>query len=344
MWRTSEPEKQSNENTDSEFADDENDVFFNDKPLLNLLPDRQQVDEVETQNDKNKKGKKEKKKKRVQVQIADDEEDVSGSDDEKQKKPEKSGKGLSADSDERMIKIAVPNHSYCSNIIKTNKYTLLNFFPLNLLEQIVDPINFYCIFLIILQIIPQISVSSSLPTLLIPLICSMILRGMKEGREDIHLANEAQEVNGRKTEIMRKDKLKVTTWDNLFPGDIIIIKDGEIVPADCLVLYSSNTYRECCYLDPRSLNGSQHLIRKDILKYPEKIDEDNPIDYCNYFVNSKVTYEKENPDYNSFKGKLELVDVSLPITVDNIVFRGAILKNTDYIYCVVLYTGLVYKK
>ena len=328
-----------------EFGDDENDAFFNDygvkdKDGLERAQDGE-GDEMPKGSRKKKKGKKGKKKqKKVQIQKEEEEEELmSDSDDDNNKKAGKGSKGTGGSSNERVIKIAVTNYSYCSNNIKNHKYTMLTFLPHNLIEQLIDPINLYVVILIALQLLPVVTVSDSLPTLLLPFIGSLLLRATKELREDNHLYNEGQEINGRKVDVMRKDKLKTTTWDQLYPGDVIIIKDGETVPADCLLLYSSNTYRECCYLDPRSLDGSQYLMKKDILKYTENISEDNPIDYCNYFVNSKITYEKENPDYNSFKGKLELVDGSLPITIENIVFRGAILKSTDFIYGVVLYTG-----
>ena len=92
-------------------------------------------------------------------------------------------------------------------------------------------------------------------------------------------------------------------------------------------------------MDPKTLNGGENLIKRNIVRYPEKIDEDNAIDYCNYFVNSEVIYEKENMNYESFSGTLKLVNTTVPLSLDNILLRGAILKNTDFVYCVVLYTG-----
>ena len=73
--------------------------------------------------------------------------------------------------------------------------------------------------------------------------------------------------------------------------------------------------------------------------YSEEIQEENPIDYLNYFVNSKINFNKSNPDIFNFEGELELVDIKIKLSIENFMQRGSILKNTEFIYGVVIYTG-----
>lgn len=71
-----------------------------------------------------------------------------------------------------------------NNYIKTSKYTLLTFLPLNLLEQFQRIANFYFLILLLLQLIPQIS-SLTPVTTAIPLIGVLALTAVKDAYDDI---------------------------------------------------------------------------------------------------------------------------------------------------------------
>lgn len=75
---------------------------------------------------------------------------------------------------------SVPQNNY----IKTSKYTLLTFLPLNLLEQFQRIANFYFLILLLLQLIPQIS-SLTPVTTAIPLIGVLALTAVKDAYDDI---------------------------------------------------------------------------------------------------------------------------------------------------------------
>lgn len=71
-----------------------------------------------------------------------------------------------------------------NNYIKTSKYTLFTFLPLNLLEQFQRIANFYFLCLLLLQLIPQIS-SLTPVTTAIPLIGVLALTAVKDAYDDI---------------------------------------------------------------------------------------------------------------------------------------------------------------
>lgn len=77
-----------------------------------------------------------------------------------------------------------------NNFIKTSKYTLLTFLPLNLLEQFQRIANFYFLCLLLLQLIPQIS-SLTPVTTAIPLIGVLALTAVKDAYDDIVSAYNA---------------------------------------------------------------------------------------------------------------------------------------------------------
>lgn len=55
----------------------------------------------------------------------------------------------------------------------------------------------------------------------------------------------------------------------------------------------------------------------------------------------KGTIECENPNdmLYRFEGTLFLRDIVAPLGVDQILLRGSVLKNTDWVYGIVVYTG-----
>ncbi len=69
----------------------------------------------------------------------------------------------------RSIRMNDPDYEVCDNRIKTSKYTLYNFLPLNLLVQFSKVANVYFLVIGIMQMIKSISVSGGFPVIFIPL-------------------------------------------------------------------------------------------------------------------------------------------------------------------------------
>lgn len=86
-----------------------------------------------------------------------------------------------------MIRDEIANrHFYCvlqNNYIKTSKYSVLTFLPLNLFEQFQRLANFYFLCLLVLQMIPAISSLTPITTA-IPLIGVLTLTAVKDAYDD----------------------------------------------------------------------------------------------------------------------------------------------------------------
>lgn len=91
------------------------------------------------------------------------------------------------------------NNIFQSNFIKTSKYSILTFLPLNLFEQFQRLANFYFLCLLVLQLIPAISSLTPVTTAL-PLIGVLGLTAIKDAYDDIvrtysvHLQAQADEL------------------------------------------------------------------------------------------------------------------------------------------------------
>lgn len=75
-----------------------------------------------------------------------------------------------------------------NNYIKTSKYSVLTFLPLNLFEQFQRLANFYFLCLLVLQVIPAISSLTPITTA-VPLIGVLALTAVKDAYDDFVSGN-----------------------------------------------------------------------------------------------------------------------------------------------------------
>jgi len=86
-----------------------------------------------------------------------------------------------------------------NNYIKTSKYSVLTFLPLNLFEQFQRLANFYFLCLLVLQVIPAISSLTPITTA-VPLIGVLALTAVKDAYDDF-VSTDSQAVSSIKENI-----------------------------------------------------------------------------------------------------------------------------------------------
>jgi phospholipid-translocating ATPase len=151
---------------------------------------------------------------------------------------------------------------YVNNVIRSSRYTLLNFFPRQLLAQFSKLANFYFLIVSILQMIPGLSTTGTYTTI-IPLLIFVGISMAKEGYDDIRRWRLDREENNRDALILdrewhsnRQDETqwKSTKWHDVKVGDVLLLKRNDPVPADLTLLHvddpSSATYIEVCKFLP----------------------------------------------------------------------------------------------
>ncbi|KAL6969722.1 putative phospholipid-transporting ATPase 9 [Sarracenia purpurea var. burkii] len=222
---------------------------------------------------------------------------------------------------------------YVGNSVRSTKYTAASFFPKALFEQFRRVANFY--FLVVgtlafTPLAPYTAVSAILP-LVVVIGATMV----KEGIEDWRRKQQDVEVNNRKVKIHRGDGLfEHTEWKNLRVGDIVKVEKDEFFPADLLLLSSS--YEDAiCYVETMNLDGETNLKLKQALEVTSFLHED-----CN-FKDFKALVKCEDPNANlySFVGSMEFEEQQHPLTPQQLLLRDSKLRNTDYLYGAVIFTG-----
>ncbi|KAF6292461.1 ATPase phospholipid transporting 8B2 [Rhinolophus ferrumequinum] len=146
---------------------------------------------------------------------------------------------------------------YASNCIKTSKYNILTFLPVNLFEQFQEVANTYFLFLLILQLIPQIS-SLSWFTTIVPLVLVLTITAVKDATDDYFRHKSDNQVNNRQSLVLINGTLQQEQWMNVCVGDIIKLENNQFVAADLLLLSSSEPHG-LCYIETAELDGETNM-------------------------------------------------------------------------------------
>ncbi|VFV34210.1 probable phospholipid-transporting, partial [Lynx pardinus] len=144
-----------------------------------------------------------------------------------------------------------------SNCIKTSKYNILTFLPVNLFEQFQEVANTYFLFLLILQLIPQVS-SLSWFTTIVPLVLVLAITAVKDATDDYFRHKSDNQVNNRQSQVLIDGSLQQEQWMNVRVGDIIKLENNQFVAADLLLLSSSEPHG-LCYIETAELDGETNM-------------------------------------------------------------------------------------
>ena len=243
------------------------------------------------------------------------------------------------------LKLREINYELNANLIRTTKYTLFNFLPKNLFEQFHKIANIYFLLLVILQFVPAFGIDTAYMGVL-PLLSILVATALKDGFEDYKRYKQDTFVNFQSTHMIQNkenvdhlklnelDKLKQSQWKDVSVGNLIYIGQDKPIPADCLIVYTSDP-AAICYVETKNLDGETNLkiyqaINNNLI---EPWLNSNPV---------KIEYEDPNPNLYSFQGLISIdstTENTLRLDYRHVLLRGSILRNTDYCIGLVLYSG-----
>ncbi|KAK6173412.1 hypothetical protein SNE40_016867 [Patella caerulea] len=229
---------------------------------------------------------------------------------------------------------AVQPVRYCSNEISTAKYNFFTFFPKFLFEQFRKYANIFFLFIALIQQIPNVSPTGRYTTA-VPLLLILMVSAIKEIIEDFkrHRADDA--VNNRKAQVLRGGTWQTIKWTQVNVGDIVKVLNGGFFPAD-LILLASSEPQAMCYIETSNLDGETNLkLRQGTTHTSDVLTSED-------LFNMKGVIECELPNRHlyEFVGNIRPSGKSAyPVGTDQLLLRGALLKNTNWIFGVVVYTG-----
>uniref|UniRef100_A0A4W5KCD2 Phospholipid-transporting ATPase n=1 Tax=Hucho hucho TaxID=62062 RepID=A0A4W5KCD2_9TELE len=230
--------------------------------------------------------------------------------------------------------LCLKKSKYSGNGIKTYKYNALTFIPLNLFEQFKRVANLYFLALLILQIIPEIS---TLPwyTTLVPLVLVLGITAIKDLVDDLARHRMDKEINNRKCDVLLDGRFQESKWMSIHVGDVVRLKKNDHIPADILLLSSSNP-NSLCYVETAELDGETNLKFKMGLKVTdERLQEEHQLAQ----FDAMIVCEEPNNRLDKFTGTMRWRKDRFPLDLDNMILRGCRIRNTDVCHGLVIFAG-----
>uniref|UniRef100_A0A8C1R6Y8 Phospholipid-transporting ATPase n=1 Tax=Cyprinus carpio TaxID=7962 RepID=A0A8C1R6Y8_CYPCA len=222
---------------------------------------------------------------------------------------------------------------YASNCIMTSKYNIITFLPVNLFEQFQEVANTYFLFLLILQLIPQIS-SLSWFTTIVPLVLVLSITAVKDATDDYVSLTHTHIVNKYPILFFHFLSLQKEKWMNVRVGDIIKLENNQFVAADLLLLSSSEPH-SLCYIETAELDGETNMKVRQSLSVTSELGDPNNLAQ----FDGEVLCEPPNNKLDRFCGTLYWKDCKYPLSNQNMLLRGCVLRNTESCYGLVIFAG-----
>ncbi|XP_064150536.1 phospholipid-transporting ATPase IC isoform X1 [Loxodonta africana] len=228
----------------------------------------------------------------------------------------------------------IKESKYATNAIRTYKYNVFTFLPLNLFEQFKRVANFYFLILLILQTIPQITTLAWYTTL-VPFLLVLGVTAIKDLVDDVTRHKMDNEVNNRTCEVIKDGRFKVAKWKDIQVGDVIRLKKNDFIPADILLLSSSEP-NSLCYVETAELDGETNLKFKMALEITDQyLQRENALATFDGFIEC----EEPNNRLDKFTGTLFWRSSSFPLDANKILLRGCVIRNTDVCHGLVIFAG-----
>jgi len=260
--------------------------------------------------------------------------------------------------------------AYVSNTIRTSRYTVYDFVPKQLIFQFTRLSNAYFLAVGIPQTIPGFSTTGNYTTI-VPLFFFVLLTIVKEGYDDYKRHRLDQVENANATTVLRKitsEPIQAGTtnwtrfnrksptitfigepgsddkdgdygwarlrWRDVKVGDIVKLQRDEAVPADIVLLHATGE-NGLAYIDTMDLDGETNLKSKESL--PDFKDCDTIAGLRSTLAEFVV--EDPNPDLYRFDGRVLVNEKTLPLTSNEVIYRGSTIRNTSCVIGLVINTG-----
>src|SRR5271170_2528826 len=144
----------------------------------------------------------------------------------------------------------------------------------------------------------------------------------------------------------QKAKFRTTFWKNVRVGDFILVRSDDQIPADVVVLATSDS-DGACYVETKNLDGETNLKVRHALRCGSAIKSAHDCEAASFWIES----EGPGPNLYSYNGVARWYDrdpnhpevepemKAEPVSIENLLLRGCNLKNTEWAIGVVMFTG-----
>ncbi|KAG1725617.1 phospholipid-transporting ATPase 1 [Suillus paluster] len=131
-----------------------------------------------------------------------------------------------------------------------------------------------------------------------------------------------------------------TLWKKLEVGDIVLLREDEQVPADVVVLSTSDA-DGLCYLETKNLDGETNLKVRKALHATSSLSSEEDIEKSSFVLDSEPPHQ----NLYIYNGVLRYTDAATgesrreAVSINELLLRGCTVRNTAWIIGLVVFTG-----
>ncbi|XP_043263652.1 probable phospholipid-transporting ATPase IIB isoform X1 [Colletes gigas] len=238
----------------------------------------------------------------------------------------------------RVIHIGQPMHEkFPTNVIRNQKYNVVTFLPLVLFQQFKFFLNLYFLLMAISQFIPDIRIGY-LYTYWGPLCFVLTVTICREAIDDFRRYKRDKEVNAQKYYRLVKgfDTPELVPSSKLRVGDLVIVEKGQRVPAD-LVLLRTTEKSGACFVRTDQLDGETDWKLRLAVPATQKLESNSQL----FDIKASLYVEKPQKDIHSFIGTFTRYDgysSEESLGVDNTLWANTAVASGSALG-IVVYTG-----
>ncbi|KAI8873054.1 phospholipid-translocating P-type ATPase, partial [Ramicandelaber brevisporus] len=130
------------------------------------------------------------------------------------------------------------------------------------------------------------------------------------------------------------------TWADVQVGDLLFLRSHDPIPADVAILATSEQ-DGTCFVETKQLDGETNLKPREALSNTRHLTSPDALREARFYLDS----EAPNPSLYTYKGRLTVLNSDgsstvEPVSINNMILRGCVLRNTEWIVALVVFTGI----
>ncbi|CAI2369958.1 unnamed protein product [Moneuplotes crassus] len=231
---------------------------------------------------------------------------------------------------------------FANNKIRNQKYYVLTFVPVVLINQFKFFFNLFFLLIAVSQFVPFLRVGF-LFTYIAPLAFVLLITMMKEAYDDFQRYRRDKEINEKQYEKLQGDgQFGFIKSEKIKVGDIVKVNQNERIPADMVLLYTTKHESSNIFIRTDQLDGETDWKLRKSITFTQEFHHHggNLIQLCE----AKVISEPPSALIYNFKGKFcrdqdNDTDSDERLTLENTLWSNTVLASSGYILGLVIYTG-----